>query len=138
MGEDGSSDAWHQIQLGLDVVETCARELDPRLRGRVVALRQQVITPCSLRRESAGGESPSGGLDELVREVQDVVRHLREIVAVEGAALTAPANELTRGPDALAAEVEGRSALLVEIEEKFFRVSDCMWDVLRSVEATHS
>lgn len=136
MGEDGTFGAGHQIQLQLDVVEACARELDPRICPRVVALRQQVDARCGVQphHESARGDNESASLSEIVQEVQEVVRHLREILAVEGATLTALADDVTRGPDAPGVGVAGRRRMLVENAEKLFRVSNSKWDVLRSVE----
>ncbi|MDP9331681.1 MAG: hypothetical protein M3P11_13740 [Actinomycetota bacterium] len=135
MGE-GTSDAWHRIQLQLDVVETCAHGLDPRVYARIVALRRQANARCGLQpnRESAVGENEAAGLSEIVQEVQEVVRHLREILAVQGAALTSGADDHTGGPDALGAEVARRRRVLVENAEKLFRVSNSMRDVLRSVK----
>lgn len=134
MGEDGTFGAWQQIRHQLDVVEACARELDPQVCGRVVALRQQVDGLGSQpHHESARGDDESARLSEIVQGVQDVVRHLREILAAEGAVLTtsdAPA----RGQDAAASAVAGRRRMLIENAEKLFRVSNTMWDVLRSVE----
>lgn len=136
MGEDGTFGAWHQIQLQLDVVEACARELDPRICPRVVALRQQVDARFGVQphHESARGDNESASLSEIVQEVQEEVRHLREILAVEAAAPTAPADDLIRGQDAPKAGLPGRRRMLGENAEKLFRVSNSMWDVLRSVE----
>lgn len=135
MGEDGTFGAWDQIQLQLDVVETCARDLDPRVCPRVVALRQHVTARCGVQphHEPARGDE-SASLSEIVQEVQEMVRHLREILAMEGATLTALADDVTRGPDAPEASVAGRRRMLVEYSERLFRVSNSMWDVVRSVE----
>jgi hypothetical protein len=136
MGEDGTFDAWRQIQVQLDVVEACAGELDPKASGRVVALRQQVAAWRGLQRphESAGGQDESAGLIEIVQGVLEVVRDLREILALKGSGLSTTANHLTSGSD-VASGVVGRTAVvLVEIDEKLFRVSNSMWDVLRSME----
>lgn len=134
MGEDGTFGAWHQIRLQLDVVEACARELDPRVCPRVVALRQQVDAGLEPHRVSERGENDGANLSEIVQDVQDMVRDLREVLAAEGAALPAAGDDLTPGSHAPAAGVVGRRRRLVENAEKLFRVSNTMWDVLRSAE----
>jgi hypothetical protein len=132
MGQDRASNLWQEIQGQLDVVEAWVHELDPRVSDRVVALRREAIAWCALwhRQGSALSESDSAAALEVVQGVQEVVRYLRQILAIEGAALTAPAN-LGRDSDASGAEVTGREPALVEIEEKLFRVSNRMWEVVR-------
>jgi hypothetical protein len=146
MGERGTPDARHQLDQQIRIVETCARELDPRLWDRVSALRRRVIaqpTNC-LRGKVPSAESVSTDLHAAVRQTQELLRILRGIIAAEGEALIDPdfdghlsdvldafaraATARTLGND----EVQHRCAVLLELEEELFRVSDTMWGLLRS------
>jgi hypothetical protein len=161
MGERGTPDARHQLDQQIGIVETCARDLDPRLCDPVSALRRQVVTQPTegLRGKGPSGESGSVGLHTAVRKAQEVVRLLRGIIAIEGVALMAPRPgveherllaevgeaHLSDVRDTLARaattkrlgsdEVQRRCAVLLELEKDLFRVSDTMWDLLRYAEA---